>query len=380
MLIQAILCSVLVAPAPTVPEALDWAHRFANGIQSDAKDRERSQEAVVLDIAMHGALDDAAKRADSIEGWRRGVAYAEIAKMMAKAGRASDAKSLLAKAATVSSPAQGWEGPRIESHIAQAQALIGGIDDASPSATRLEEQDELQYRGLNGVLRASAHTVRGELAAAMTQLDAAGQDTAIEIAWPLTQAYLDVARHPKARPADRRKALDAARESANRAKEVVSRLDALDMVAEGYRVAGFSDSAVQVLDEFHGLVVKLPDTTILKGTYLASEARTRAKLNDRAASMRSLADAEAIASQAYAIDRPAVVANVAAGYFVAGDAAKSAALLNDALTAAEKLVNARPRALAFVEIGRVLGRFDVPMTAPVRARFDAALRGLKDPW
>lgn len=379
MLIQVSLCALMLGPIQAVPESLDWAHRFAHAIQSDAKDRERSEEAVVLDIAMHGALDEAAGRADSIEGWRRGVAYAEIAKMMAKAGRLADAKALLAKAESVATPAQSWEAPRIESHVAQAQALVGGIE-AIPNPGKLEQEDELQYRGLDAVLRASAHTARGELDAAMTQLEAASHDPALEIAWPMTQAYLDVARHPKARPRDRLAAIDEARAAANRSKEIISRLDALELVADAYRDAGLRERAFQVLDESHGLVAKLPDSTILKGSFLAGEARTRARLGDRAGAVQLLADATRVALQAYPIDRPAVVANVAAGYYVAGETGKAEAMLDTALSSAEGLANARPRALAFIEIGRVLGRFDVPMSAPVRARFDAALRGLKAPW
>jgi hypothetical protein len=379
MLVHATLCSILLAAAPVVPESLEWAGRFANAIQSDAKDRERSQEAVVLDIAMKGALDDAARRADAVEGWRRGVAYAEIAKLLAKSGRVTEAKSLLSKAAAVAAANDGWQGPRIEAHMAQVQVLVGGVE-AVPTTERLAQEDELQYRGLPAVLRGNAHAARGEFAAAMAQLDAAAQDRAIEVAWPLTLAYLDVARLPKLRPEERLRALDAARAAASRSEEIVSRLDTMELVADAYREAGFRDRAFGLLDEFHTMLVKLSDAAILKAPFLAGEARVRARLGDRQGAARLLADAARIGSQAYPIDRPAVLANVAAGYHVAGEASKAASTLEEAFAAADDLANARPRALAFVEIGRVLGRFDVPVSAPVRARFDAGLNGLKAPW
>jgi tetratricopeptide (TPR) repeat protein len=340
-----------------------------------------AQESVVLDIAMKGALDDALLRADRIEGWRRGVAYAEIAKMLAKKGRLPEAKALIAKSLEVArSAAEGWQGPRVEAHAAQAQTLVGGMEASLSATEQLERDDELQYRGLSAVLRASAHTAKGEFTPAMAALEAAGKETAIEIAWPMTQAYLDLARRPELTPEQRLRVLDAARAAAVKIQERISRLDALETVADGYREADLKAKSLEVLDDFHAEVTVLTDATILKAPYLASEARLRARLGDRDGARKLLEEAVRVGSLAYAIDRPAVLANVATGYYVAGDAARAEQILDVALAAAEGLANARPRALAFVEIGRVLARYDVPMGDGVRVRFEKALGGLKAPW
>ena len=380
MIGSAMLAVVLSAAPSTVPDALVWAGRFADGLAGDAKDRERAQEAVVLDVAMLGHLDEASRRADRIEGWRRGVAYAEIAKMLAKRNRLPEARASLAKAEQVASGVEGWQGPRIESHVAQARALVDGMDAPAVTTGRLEQDDELQYRGLTAVLRATAHAAKGEFDPAMAQLTKASQETAIEVSWPMVQAYLDLARHPSLTPAQRSQTLDAARAAVSRIPEQISRLDAMEALAEGYREAGLREPAVSVLAEFHAQVSSLSDATLLKAPFLAGEARSRARLGDRGSALEILADASRIGSSAYLVDRPAVLANVAAAYHVAGDSASAQATLDAALSTAEGLVNARPRALAFIEIGRVLARFDLPMSTPVRGRFERGLSGLKAPW
>ncbi|HEX6853186.1 MAG TPA: hypothetical protein VF139_17455 [Candidatus Polarisedimenticolaceae bacterium] len=380
MIGSAMLAVVLSATPATVPDALIWAGRFADGLAGDAKDRERAQEAVVLDIAMLGHLDEAIRRADGVEGWRRGVAYAEIAKMLAKRNRLPEARALLAKAEEVASGVEGWQGPRIESHVAQARALVDGMDAPAVTTGRLEQDDALQYRGLTAVLRATAHAAKGEFDPAMAQLTKASQETAIEVSWPMVQAYLDLARHPSLTPAQRSQTLDAALAAVSRIPEQISRLDAMEALAEGYREAGLREPAVSVLAEFHAQVSSLSDATLLKAPFLAGEARSRARLGDRGSALEILADASRIGSSAYLVDRPAVLANVAAAYHVAGDSASAQATLDAALSTAEGLVNARPRALAFIEIGRVLARFDLPMSTPVRGRFERGLSGLKAPW
>lgn len=380
MIGSAMFAVFLSATPATIPDSLVWAGRFADGLAGDAKDRERAQEAVALDLGMLGHLDEAIRRADRIEGWRRGVAYAEIAKMFAKKNRLPDARALLARAEQVASTEEGWQGPRIESHVAQARALVDGMEAPAAATDRLERDDELQYRGLTAVLRATAHAAKGEFGPAMAQLAKASEETAIEVSWPMVQSYLDLARHPLLTPAQRLQTLDTARAVISKMSEQISRLDAMEALAEGYREAGLREPALSILAEFHSQVSSLTDATLLKAPFLAGEARSRARLGDRGTALEVLSDASRIASSAYLVDRPAVLANVAAAYHVAGDSGKAQSTLDAALSTAEGLVNARPRALAFVEIGRVLARFDVPMSAPVRERFEQGLSGLKAPW
>src|SRR5262245_43691773 len=79
-----------IASAPDLP-ALDYAFRFASAIAKDPKDRAKAQELAVAEFAAAGALDEAIRRADQIEGWRRGAVYADLATALAGMGRKEEA-------------------------------------------------------------------------------------------------------------------------------------------------------------------------------------------------------------------------------------------------------------------------------------------------
>jgi hypothetical protein len=55
-------------------------------------------------------------------------------------------------------------------------------------------------------------------------------------------------------------------------------------------------------------------------------------------------------------------------------------LFDTALSEAESLVNARPRALAVVAVCRSMGRSGFELDEATRSRLDALFAGLKDPW
>jgi len=108
--IEALACAVLVfcgaltsawtsnaEPPRAVPgkAALDYGFRFASAIVTDAKDQQKAQQAVVMEYAAIGLLDEATRLATSIEGWRRGAALADLANLLAKQGRKQDARALL---------------------------------------------------------------------------------------------------------------------------------------------------------------------------------------------------------------------------------------------------------------------------------------------
>lgn len=372
---------VSAASTETVPEVLDLGLRLASAIEGDPKDRARAQEWVVLDIAIKGAHEQAANRATEIQGWRQGVAYAEIAAMAAKAGRFDLAKELLAKARAGTTGPQGWEPSRVLAHVARAEALVGSLDSATPRAERLAEEDDQQYAGFPAIAKASAHAVRGEFDAAMAELALAGEGSGLELGWWRASAYLDLARAPGLTPEQRKKALDAAVAGTMQHDEMINRLDTLERSAEAYREQGFVDAAREVLEKGGELASRMPDSTVLKGSILAGQARVWARIEGSEARVRELlAGAETAAAKVPEIDRPAVLANIAAGHHAAGDLASTSRLLNRAISDAEALVNARPRALAAVEICRVMGRFDLPLDPPVRARLGGILKGLRAPW
>ena len=89
---------------------------------------------------------------------------------------------------------------------------------------------------------------------------------------------------------------------------------------------------------------------------------------------------ESLAPKVQDIERPMVYANAASSFAAIKDTASSQRLYGLALDNAASLVNARPRALAVVEICRSIGKSGIGLDQPTRARLDTLYAGLKDPW
>ena len=70
------------APPSTGDPALNYGFRFATAIETADKNKAMAQQLVTLDFAAVGELDRAVKKAAEVIGWRRGVAYAELAAKM----------------------------------------------------------------------------------------------------------------------------------------------------------------------------------------------------------------------------------------------------------------------------------------------------------
>jgi hypothetical protein len=80
------------------------------------------------------------------------------------------------------------------------------------------------------------------------------------------------------------------------------------------------------------------------------------------------------------MDQPMVLARAAEAFSDLGQTAEAWARLNQAVSVASGMVNARPRALAFVEISRAIGRKQMTMPAAFVETLEVRLKGLTDPW
>src|SRR6185295_1313130 len=204
-------------PPRAVPgkAALDYGFRFASAIVTDAKDQQKAQQAVVMEYAAIGLLDEATRLATSIEGWRRGAALADLANLLAKQGRKQDARALLEQAEGLRNDTPGWEGPRIAAHVAQAHAALGEGEASRKIGDELASADPRQYTGRAAAIAAAARAAEGDFVAAMGSLAAIDGVQDLEDAWWRTTGYLGLAREKRLDAADRRRALDAARHSAD---------------------------------------------------------------------------------------------------------------------------------------------------------------------
>lgn len=375
-----VLVSLAAAAEPTPGgESFHRAFDFASAIEADPKDRASAQHAVVADLAEHGDPSAALALAEKIDGWRKAAAIADVAAVLARAGKAEAARAALAEVAVLRGSIEGWQGPRVDAHRARAQALLGDLDATTQLAKEIGANDPRQYAGQATAWVASAQLARGDADAALATLATMDADADIEIAWARTLGYLEAAEADALAPAIRRRALAAA----GRSTETVAgwhRIEALDRVAGGWLALGEKDEALRVLRGAEEIVRGVDPEVASKAAFLSLVARTWARVGDKAHAGALLEEAASAVPRALVIDRPALHAHLGESWFALNDPDRAWAAFDQALAAAEGLVNARPRALAAVEICRALGRTGVALPPKVADRLEALRAGLKAPW
>ena len=368
-------------PQPAVPgqTALDYGFRFASAIDADPKDKQKAQQAVVMDYPELGLFDQASVLATRIEGWRRGVVLADLAALLAREHREEEARALLAQAERVRDTTPGWEGPRIAAHLADARAALGELEATRKIAGGLASADPQQYGGRAAVSAATAQAARGDFAEAMATLERLKGEAEFDVDWWRTVGFLAVAREERLDPADRRRALDAGRQSAE-ALAGLKQVEILGSLAEEYGKLGARDEASKVLTVASKTVQALPETDESRPALLASLARSFALTGENGRASALLSTAEGSVPRLLNLDRPALYAGIAASWSAIGDQDQMWRLYGKAFDAADALENARPRALAVVAICRSLGRSRIELTPETARRLDGILAGLKDPW
>ncbi len=370
--------TVLAIATPGPHEALDYAFRFATAIVSDDKDRSRAQEDVVGDYGIAGAFVEARDRAFRIEGWRRGTALADLAGALVKEGRAAEARDLLQAAEEVRQATGGWQGPRIAAHIAAALALLGEEERANAIATRLSDEDR-QYFGPSVATAAIGRAGRGDLEGALQRLSGLDADPDMDVAWARTEGYLEIARLAARDTPMRDRALMAARRSAD-GLPGWKKAEGLARVADALARHGKAEEARVALGDAETIAGGLPSSMPVKVEILADLARIGGAVGDPDGARRLLGETEGSVAATPAIDRPGLYARIGGAYARLGQRKDARRLYERALEDTGNLANARPRALAAVEVCRLLGEDAGPLLDPVRVRLDQLLAGLKDPW
>jgi hypothetical protein len=378
----ALLSLALALPAVAAPaglEALGLGFRFASAIEGDAKDRARAQQAILEDMLAIGAADEAAKLAPQVDGWRRGVILAELAADAARAGRPEQARALIAKAQEVRGSVQGWENPRIAAHIADALAVLGEAEPIETISRQLLAEDDRQYLGRAARTQAVGSASRGDFDLGFAKLQALDGERDYEAALGRTQGYLDLARAVGASPEQRRRALTAARGSAA-AIPGFKQTEMLQAVGERFQEIGDHAAAVEAIEAAQSGVLATAPRAPERAAVLATQGRAWGKIGEPARARELLEGAAAAVAYAQSIERPGILAFIAAGHLRIGDDTAAARLEERALVEAAALVNARPRALAAVEICRAIGLERAALRPGTRTRLEALLRGLKAPW
>lgn len=360
-------------------DAFEYAFRFASAIVSDPKDMGKAQEAVVWDLTASGSWKDAEATAAKVEGWRRGTAYADLATALAKAGRVDDAKRVIAKAEAFRPTVEGWPNLRIASHLASAYAALGEKDKAKTLAVAVATEDLQQYGGKSTATVASGMAARGEFDGASAELDRLKEGKDLDDAWWRTAGYVDMAREKSLTREQRVKAINEARQAAEGIPGW-RKAEALESIADEFRKLGMPKEAKEAVTSAQAILAALPDTMPIKAPLLSNCARSFAELGDKATARKLLTQVEALAPRVQPIERPVVYANAASSFAAMKETADARRLYALALQDAATLENARPRALAVVEICRSIGKSGVGLDEPTRARLDDLYAGLKDPW
>ncbi|TAJ20662.1 MAG: hypothetical protein EPO68_06010 [Planctomycetota bacterium] len=154
---------------------LDVAFTAAAKLPSNPHVKTRAKlmhDVVTAQIAV-GARERAAELAESIENWRRGACYAELAVDCARRGDAERARALVERSRAFAERAdvgitQDWQKDRILSNAAAALAWLGELERAEELAAGLTESES----GSVGLVRAR-RSEASEFDARLAEIDAA---------------------------------------------------------------------------------------------------------------------------------------------------------------------------------------------------------------
>jgi len=360
-------------------DPLDIAFRFATAIEADPNDQAMAQEGVVKELTELGRLNEAGRQAAKIKGWRQGTAFADVARALAGKGRRDEARAYVQKADAVRRGTADWGGPRIAAHMAEALAAVGDVERTTSLVQDLAQDDPREYSGRAVAAVASGLAQTGDFKSAMGRLSALDAEKDFDVVWWRTNGYLDLARRPNLKAEERREALQAAERSAQGVAGW-KRGEALISVAREHASWNEGPAAAQALGTAEEIIAPLSGTIPGKASLMSDLASAWGQAGDRARARRLLERAEKEVPEAAVIDRPAALAAIAGARRSIGDREMARSLYDRSLSEAATLVNARPRALAVVDICRSLARNRVTMTPPVQARLDSLYAGLRDPW
>jgi len=245
--------------------------------------------------------------------------------------------------------------------------------------TRAEARAEARAKRADRRAEAARLAAAGDVDAALRQLRALEGNDELEVAWARTDGSLVLGRRTDAPERSRIAALREARASA--APLPLERLlEALFGIAAAYDGMERRGDAMEILREASDAVEALPAIDAARIPFLIDLGGAWAAAGATSRGRAALAEAEPLVPQALVIDRPGLLARLASAWRKIPDAPAARRLDQEALAAAAAMTISRPRALAVAAICRQWGTDGVTLDAPTRARLDALLAGLKEPW
>jgi len=364
--------------APAKVDLLDLAFRLAISIEDSEHDEGGAQRAVLKAMVEAGRLDEALALSHEVAGWHRGVAYAELAADLARAGRKEEARDYVRRAEEVRGSISGWQGPRISVHIGKALAALGDGARAAELLDAAAEGDPGEYAGQAAATLAAARIASGEFDAAMATLGRTSEEENFHNAWWRARGYLDLAGNTKLSQEQRSVALEAARRSVD-ATVGMRKLYLMKGIAAAYHDLGKEDEARETLTLVDGWVLDSAAKRPTGAAPIADLAKSWHAIGATGRARELLAEAEIAVRRAALIEQPTLYARVASTYRLIGDGRKAGDLYARALDVTEAIGAPRPRALAAVAICLSLAHDQAPVDTGLQSRLEAIYGGLKEP-
>jgi tetratricopeptide (TPR) repeat protein len=355
-------------------EVLDWAYRAASTIDL-AHDRGGAQRAVLKAYVAADEIDEALKRSHTVAGWHRGVAYADLAADLARAGRATEARSFIARAEEVRRTVTGWQGPRISVHIGSAYVALGDEERAERILGIAAENDPGEYSGRAAATLAAADIRSGHFDQAMAALGEASEEGDFHNAWWRARGYLDLAQRTELSREQRLEALRAARLATG---ETVGnkKLDLMRGIAAAYRDLDEPKTSREVLKIVDGWVIEAAARSPTGSARIVDLARSWHAMGDVERGRELLAKAEAGVRRATLTEQPTLCAKIGSAYRLFGEEEKARELYNRAFDLTGLIASPRPRAISLVAVCLALAEDGVPLDAGLRSRIETLFGGL----
>lgn len=359
---------------------LELAFSAVTAIPADPHqaDRSKAQMEVVEECLAEGQLATAARFADRIDDWRRGLAYARLAEAIAPEGDSPEVRRYLALAAVTASNAEDWRPARIRMVIARANARLGAEDEVA----RLEALIGPEEAGKLGTVRAELgdasrfDAVRADLDAAIAtrQMDPARWALEAYAAWH-RRLYAD---------AERRSSIEASIRGGWNAVPIPIQFDLILELADAALAAGDPEGARRLLADAAAYLTA-------HQWIIEERLRMSAEIASRRFGAGEADLARAMLAEAFAdfrrdrltivdIERASVLRAFAEAQAAMGDRVALAATYGEALDEGFVNPNSRPRATDFSATCLSMTRTEFEPDAAMQERMDALRARLGDPW